>query len=81
MAGLDATISQLLSTTPEDAARQMTAHFEGDSRKAEAEAWRLWDRLAGGDAIRGRPNEDSFEAKTLVKIAIACSALPAMAYA
>ena len=67
MAGIQNVVANLMNGTPEDAAKALEAHFKGNRRNAEAEAWRLWEGMAGGSAFQ-RPNADTHEAQFLTHV-------------
>jgi hypothetical protein len=56
--------------SPEQAASLLLREFSGVARKAEAEAWRLWERFAGGEPGR-RTASDSDGAQFFSQVALA----------
>ena len=57
--------AQFAGQTPEQSASMLLTHFKGVTREAEREAWRLWEKIAGGEPFN-RPNADAYEAQHLM---------------
>lgn len=81
MSGIEDTIAQLTSMTPPDGAKAMIeAHAEkhkepfAAQRAAEAYAWKLWERVAGGGPFN-RADDKNPTALHLIET-IRCIAFP-----